>query len=268
MTYALKPETAQQIDAYIAEVKKINGASGTERAFTVNPTVAQNLELQTQQSSHFLSTINIVRVDEQAGDKLGLGISQPIAYRTAGTREPVDPIVLDSSGYLCRKTDFDTHISYRRLDEWAKFPNFQTLLRDAILGQIGRDRIMIGWNGTSAADTTNRTANPLLQDVNIGWIQKLRLAAPARVMSEAIHGTGKVRIGWTGDYVDLDALIFDLLNNLIDPWHRNAFQALGFVVVMSADLNADRLFPLVQAVNPPSEMMALIWPREVRTRLY
>ncbi|WP_298620898.1 phage major capsid protein, P2 family [uncultured Zoogloea sp.] len=256
MTYALKPETAQQIDAYIAEVKKINGASGTERAFTVNPTVAQNLELQTQQSSHFLSTINIVRVDEQAGDKLGLGISQPIAYRTAGTREPVDPIVLDSSGYLCRKTDFDTHISYRRLDEWAKFPNFQTLLRDAILGQIGRDRIMIGWNGTSAADTTNRTANPLLQDVNIGWIQKLRLAAPARVMSEAIHGTGKVRIGWTGDYVDLDALIFDLLNNLIDPWHRNAFQALGFVVVMSADLNADRLFPLVQAVNPPSEMMA------------
>ena len=69
MTYALKPETAQQIDAYIAEVKKINGASGTERAFTVNPTVAQNLELQTQQSSHFLSTINIVRVDEQAGDK-------------------------------------------------------------------------------------------------------------------------------------------------------------------------------------------------------
>ncbi len=256
MTYALKPEAIQQLDAYIAEVKKINGASGSERAFTVNPTVAQNIELKTQESSHFLSTINIVRVDEQAGDKLGLGISQPIAYRTAGTREPVDPIVLDSSGYLCRKTDFDTHISYRRLDEWAKFPNFQTLLRDAILGQIGRDRIMIGWNGTSAADTTNRTANPLLQDVNIGWIQKLRLAAPARVMSEAIHGTGKVRIGLTGDYVDLDALIFDLLNNLIDPWYRNAFEALGFVVVMSDDLNADRLFPLVQTVNPPSELMA------------
>ena len=87
---------------------------------------------------------------------------------------------------------------------------------------------------TSAAATTNPTANPLLQDVNIGWIQKLRIAAPARVMSEAIHGTGKVRIGWTGDYVDLDALIFDLLNNVIDPWHRNAFQELGFVVVMMA----------------------------------
>jgi hypothetical protein len=29
-----------------------------------------------------------------------------------------------------------------------------------------------------------------------------------------------VRIGLTGDYVDLDALVFDLINNIIDPWHR------------------------------------------------
>ncbi len=259
MVYALKPETAQQIDAYIAEVKKINGASGTERAFTVNPTVAQNIELKTQESSHFLSLVNVVQVDEKEGEKIGVGVAnQPLAYRVPSNvgRAPVDPIAMDSSGYFCRQTNFDTHIIYRRLNEWAKFPNFQTLLRDAILGQIGRDRIMIGWNGTSAAATTNPTANPLLQDVNIGWIQKLRIAAPARVMSEAIHGTGKVRIGWTGDYVDLDALIFDLLNNVIDPWHRNAFQKLGFVVVMSHDLNADRLFPLVQTANPPSEMMA------------
>ncbi|GLT22743.1 phage capsid protein [Zoogloea oryzae] len=256
MTYALKPEAIQQLDAYIAEVKKINGASGSERAFTVNPTVAQNIELKTQESSHFLSLINIVRVDEQAGEKIGIGVNQPIAYRTTGMREPVDPTVLDSSGYVCRKTDFDTHITYQHLDQWAKSPNFQQLIRDAILGQIARNRIMIGWNGTSAADTTNRTVNPRLQDVNIGWIQKLRLAAPGRVMSEAIHGTGKVRIGLTGDYVDLDALVFDLLNNIIDPWHRNAFEALGFVAVMSRDLNADRLFPLVQTVNPPSELMA------------
>jgi hypothetical protein len=36
----------------------------------------------------------------------------------------------------------------------------------------------------------------------------------------------------------------------------NALEALGFVVIMSRDLNADRLFPLVQTVKPPSEMMA------------
>lgn len=31
------------------------------------------------------------------------------------------------------------------------------------------DRILVGWNGTSRAATSNPTTNPLRQDVNIGW---------------------------------------------------------------------------------------------------
>lgn len=228
------------------------------QTFAVTPSVAQSLELRVQETSHFLSLINIVQVSEQEGEKIGLGVAnQPLAYRTAsGPRTPIDPIAMDSSGYFCRQTNFDTQITYAQLDQWAKFPNFQRLVRDAILGQVASDRIMIGWNGTSAAATTDRATNPLLQDVNIGWLKKLRLAAPARIISEALPGIGKVRIGLTGDYVDVDALVFDLINNIIDPWHRTALEALGFVVIMSRDLNADRLFPLVQTVQPPSEMMA------------
>jgi len=256
MTYAMRPETIQKLEAYTAEVLKINGATNPARSFAVTPTVEQNIELRTQETSDFLSRINIIRVGETAGEKIGLSVGGPVSYRTTGTRSPVDPIELDSSGYLCRKTDFDTVITYQQLDQWAKFPNFQQLVRNGILQQIGRDRIMIGWKGTSAAATTNRVANPLLQDVNIGWLEKLRLSDPARVISEALPGIGKVRIGLTGDYVDLDALVYDLINNIIDPWHRTALEALGFVVIMSRDLNADRLFPLVQTVQPPSEMMA------------
>lgn len=255
MNYALSPETIQKLNAYTAEVEKINGATNIERTFTVAPTVAQSIELKIQESSHFLSLINVIRVDEEAGDKIGLGINQPIAYRSTGERTTMDPMDMDSSSYLCRKTNFDTQINYRNLDQWAKFPNFQQLIRDAILAQIARDRIMIGWNGTEAAETTDRDANPLLQDVNIGWLKKLRLSAPARVMSEAVAGIGKVRIGMTGDYGDIDALIYDIVNNIIDPWHRNALEQLGFVVIMTRDLNADRLFPLVQTAKPPSEMM-------------
>ena len=256
--HVMKPETREKLDAYTAEIGKINGAKNVAQTFNVTPTVAQSLELRVQETSHFLSLINIVQVSEQEGEKIGLGVAnQPLAYRTAsGPRAPVDAIAMDSSGYFCRQTNFDTQITYAQLDQWAKFPNFQRLVRDAILGQVARDRIMIGWNGTSAAATTNRAVNPLLQDVNIGWLKKLRLAAPARVISEALPGIGKVRIGLTGDYVDLDALVFDLINNIIDPWHRNALAALGFAVIMSRDLNADRLFPLVQTVQPPSEMMA------------
>ena len=256
--HVMKPETREKLDAYTAEIGKINGAKNVAQTFNVTPTVAQSLELRVQETSHFLSLINIVQVSEQEGEKIGVGVAnQPLAYRTAsGPRAPVDPIAMDSSGYFCRQTNFDTQITYAQLDQWAKFPNFQRLVRDAILGQVARDRIMIGWNGTSAAATTNRAVNPLLQDVNIGWLKKLRTAAPARVISEALPGIGKVRIGLTGDYVDLDALVFDLINNIIDPWHRAALEALGFVVITSRDLNADRLFPLVQTVNPPSEMMA------------
>lgn len=256
--YVMKPETREKLAAYTAEIGKINGAKNVAQTFNVTPTVAQSLELRVQETSHFLSLINIVQVSEQEGEKIGLGVAnQPLAYRTAnGPRTPVDPIAMDSSGYFCRQTNFDTQITYAQLDQWAKFPNFQQLVRDAILGQVARDRIMIGWNGTSAAATTDRATNPLLQDVNIGWLKKLRLAAPARVISEALPGIGKVRIGLTGDYVDIDALVYDLINNIIDPWHRNALAALGFAVIMSRDLNADRLFPLVQTVQPPSEMMA------------
>ncbi|MBL8434413.1 MAG: phage major capsid protein, P2 family [Zoogloea sp.] len=257
-THAMTPEAREKLAAYTAEIGKINGVKDVAQTFNVTPTVAQSLERRVQESSHFLSLINIVQVSEQEGEKIGLGVAnQPLAYRTAsGPRTPIDPIAMDSSGYFCRQTNFDTQITYAQLDQWAKFPNFQRLVRDAILARIGLDRIMIGWNGTSAAATTDRAANPLLQDVNIGWLKKLRLAAPARVISEALPGIGKVRIGLTGDYVDLDALVFDLINNIIDPWHRNALAALGFAVIMSRDLNADRLFPLVQTVQPPSEMMA------------
>lgn len=256
--HVMKPETREKLDAYTAEIGKINGAKNVAQTFNVTPTVAQSLELRVQETSHFLSLINIVQVSEQEGEKIGVGVAnQPLAYRTAsGPRTPVDPIAMDSSGYFCRQTNFDTQITYAQLDQWAKFPNFQRLVRDAILGQVASDRIMIGWNGTSAAATTNRAVNPLLQDVNIGWLKKLRLAAPARIISEALPGIGKVRIGLTGDYVDVDALVYDLINNIIDPWHRAALEALGFVVITSRDLNADRLFPLVQTVNPPSEMMA------------
>ena len=256
--HVMKPETREKLDAYTAEIGKINGAKNVAQTFNVTPTVAQSLELRVQETSHFLSLINIVQVSEQEGEKIGVGVAnQPLAYRTAsGPRTPVDPIAMDSSGYFCRQTNFDTQITYAQVDQWAKFPNFQRLVRDAILGQVACDRIMIGWNGTSAAATTDRATNPLLQDVNIGWLKKLRLAAPARIISEALPGIGKVRIGLTGDYVDVDALVFDLINNIIDPWHRNALAALGFVVIMSRDLNADRLFPLVQTVQPPSEMMA------------
>ena len=43
-----------------------------------------------------------------------------------------------------------------------------------------------------------------------------------RVMDEVVDSSGKVNVGATGDYKNLDALVFDAINNLIDPWHRES----------------------------------------------
>lgn len=254
--YVMRPDTLDKIAAYKADICRINGAKSTGQAFSVAPSVAQSIETRVQESSEFLSLINVVEVDEESGEKLMIGVSQPIAYRapTSSTRNPIDPITLDASGYFCRKTDFDTQITYRTLDQWAKFPDFQKRVRDAILKRVGLDRIMIGWNGQSAADTTNRVTNPLLQDVNIGWLKKLRDAAPARVINQIVPGSNKVLVGMTGDYADIDALVLDVFNNIIDPWHRES--QLGFVAIMGADLNADSRFPMLNSTMPASEMMA------------
>ncbi|MDE3330423.1 phage major capsid protein, P2 family, partial [Burkholderia pseudomallei] len=205
-----------------AQIAKLNDTGDVSKKFAVEPTVQQRLETKMQESSEFLKRINILPVLELEGEKLGLSVSGPIASRTDTTkaaRQPIDPTALDSNRYRCEKTDYDTAIPYRKLDMWAKFPDFQQRIRDVILNQGALDRIMIGWNGVKAAATTDRQANPLLQDVNIGWLQQYRERAAQRVLHEGKQA-GKVLVGKAGDYDNLDALVMDIVSSMIDPWFQ------------------------------------------------
>jgi P2 family phage major capsid protein len=136
---------------------------------------------------------------------------------------------------------------------WAKFPDFQTRVRNAIVHRQALDRIMIGFNGTSYAADSDRVTNPLLQDVNIGWLQKYRADAPARVMAEVVAASGAVNVFAGGDYENLDALVFDAVNNLIDVWFR---EDTALVAIMGRDLLADKYFPLINQAQPASEQLA------------
>lgn len=254
----MRNETRKIFDSYLSQLAKLSGVSDATKTFAVDPTVQQRLEKRMQESSEFLGRIGMIGVDEIKGEKVGLGVSSTIAGRTdttgAGVRVPRDVSDLSSDGYECRHTDFDTAVRYAQLDAWAKFPEFQAMLRDAILERQALDRIMIGFNGTSAAATTNRTANPLLQDVNIGWLQKYRTHAPQRVLKDGKEN-GKVRIGTgaTADYNNLDALVYDAIANLIDPWHR---KDPGIVVILGSNLVHDKYFPLINKEQAASEKLA------------
>lgn len=258
----MRNETKFKFNAYLSTLAELNGVPvELSSKFAVEPSVAQTLEDKIQESSAFLQLINIVQVTEQSGQRLGLGVGTTIASTTdtaTKEREPTDPSGLDSIEYKCEQTNFDTSLSYGKLDLWAKFQDFQLRIRNAIVIRQALDRIMIGFNGVKREKTSNRTTYPLLQDVNVGWLEKYRQDAPARVMDKIIDDAGavvsaEIRVGENGDFANLDAVVMDAVNNLIDPWFQDD---TDLVVICGRGLLADKYFPLVNKAQPNSEALA------------
>ncbi|WP_097508780.1 P2 family phage major capsid protein [Escherichia coli] len=222
----MRQETRFKFNAYLSRVAELNGidAGDVSKKFTVEPSVTQTLMNTMQESSDFLTRINIVPVSEMKGEKIGIGVTGSIASTTdtaGGTeRQPKDFSKLASNKYECDQINFDFYIRYKTLDLWARYQDFQLRVRNAIIKRQSLDFIMAGFNGVRRAETSDRSSNPMLQDVAVGWLQKYRNEAPARVMSKVTdeegHTTSEViRVGKGGDYASLDALVMDATNNLI-----------------------------------------------------
>jgi hypothetical protein len=82
---------------------------------------------------------------------------------TTTRRNPTSNESMDPYSYLCRKVNYDYSMSYAQLDAWAHQPNFQPLISAAMARQMSLDRIMMGFNGTSYSDPSDRAANPLFR---------------------------------------------------------------------------------------------------------
>ena len=226
----MKKHTRFAFNAYLQQLARLNNVEVEELSskFTVEPSVQQTLEDQIQQSTAFLTMVNVIGVAEQSGQLLGLGVGSTIAGTTDTTtkeREPTDPTEMVDVEYKCEQTNFDTVLTYAKLDMWAKFQDFQVRIRNAIVKRQALDRIMIGFNGVKRAKTSDRAANPLLQDVNKGWLQKVREDAPDCVMGSTTAEDGTttadpVKVGKGGKYANLDALVYAQSGDL-------SFVALG-----------------------------------------
>ena len=245
---------------YMRQVAKVNGVDDYAQKFNVTPTVQQKLEDRMQESSDFLGRINIIGVTAQEGEAVQIGVSGPIAGRTdtkaEGERETRDVHTTEADRYRCEQTNYDTHIRYATLDAWAHLPDFQRRVAAQILRRQALDRIMVGWNGTSVAANTNLTANPLLQDVNKGWIKKLRDGKAANVISEIAAGSGKIQVGdgvtGANGFTNLDALIYDMTGGL-DPWYQDD---TDLVAICGRKLLSDKYFTIVNGANVATEMVA------------
>lgn len=260
----MRKTTRFKFNAFMSRVAELNGVDTGDmnKKFTVDPSVSQTLMNRVQESSAFLTLINIVPVEEMKGAKIGIGVSGSIASTadTAGgdERETADFSALDSEGYECAQINYDFHLRYNQLDLWARYEDFQSRLRDAIVKRQALDRITIGFNGVKRAKTSNRAQYPMLQDVAVGWLQKYRNNAPTRVMSKILSEDGAVisdviRVGKKGDYANLDALVMDATNTLIAPWFQEDPE---LVVICGRQLLADKYFPLVNQEQANTEQMA------------
>ncbi len=260
----MRNETRDKWDEYLSAQARLNSLplDRVTKQFTVAPVVAQTLENKIQEASDLLKRINVHVVPEQEGQRVGIGVSGPIANRnTSNTvrREPNSPETIEDNGtYRCEQTNSDTYISYARLDAWAGKRDFKNRVTNQIILRRALDRIMVGFNGTSVAAKSDFATNPLLQDVNIGWLQKYRLFSPQRVMGDVSVSTRdeENKLITKGAYGNLDALAFDAVNSLIDPWYQDD---TGLIVICGRKLLADKYFPVLNTVsgsNPHTEALA------------
>lgn len=261
----MENSTRVLFNGYVDRQANLNGVRSDDvaKSFSVEPSVQQRMEKASMESDDFLKKINVFPVKAQEGQKIQIGSKGPIASTSNSSdgnsrRNPVDNHSKEPSTYRCRKTNYDSAVSYSQLDAWSMQPNFQSLISEANARQIALDRIMIGFNGTSYAEKSDRVANPLLQDCGVGWLQKIRNEAPHRIISDVTLTARDEdnKIVAKGTYGNLDAAVFDAKNTLLDKWQR---KSPDLVVILSADLLTSSYFPKLNALsqtNPNSELIA------------
>ncbi|ARF51485.1 phage major capsid protein, P2 family [Pantoea stewartii] len=231
--------------------------------FSVEPSASQRAVSRMQESSALLGRINIVAVDEQQSEKLGLGVGSPLAATGTASqarREPRPVVTLDSDDYRCEQVNTDTFISFSQLDSWACLDGFEERIESQITIRKALHRIMTGFNGVTHAAKSDIDKNPLLQDVNTGWLQHMRSNASQRIISgvSVSRRDADNRIVSPGDYGTIDSLLMEAYRSLLDPWYVDSEE---LVVICGRDMLTRKYFPLINGLGtvPAPNREILSW---------
>lgn len=252
----MNEQTRRLFSTLMARFAATYGVASVERQFTIVPSIAQVLKDKIVEASTFLPKINIVAVDELKGENILGAASSPVTGRTntaeAGKeRTPRNVMGLSKYSFELAQTNADVALPYRLVDAWAKFPDFAERYARYVRERMASDMEIIGWHGASAADDTDLTANPLLQDVNKGWMQYMRDNLPANILVQGAT-EGEIRIGEGGDWPNLDVAVNDLLQGIPEYMRQN------LVALIGADLIAHEKSALYAAVGSQPTEKALL----------
>lgn len=266
----MKNSTREKYDAWCllqASQNKLNSSKLDGISFSLTPSASQTIVDKMQESADLLKQINILEVDEQEEESIGL-TSVPLSSTNNSTteaRHPVQGCTAETDRYRCEQVNTDTYVSYEKLDQWAGLDNFFGHMESQIYRRQALDVILTGIYGTHHAAKSDITANPLLQDVNTGWLEKWRRNASARV----VNGVSVSRrnnaniIESSGDYGTIDSLTMEAYQELLDPWHTGDSD---LVVICNLSLITGKYYPFVNnlGVTPNKELLAFALQNENR----
>lgn len=244
-----------QADLFGGRVDGLKYSSGP-----IDPAIAQRLERKIQETSSLLKKINLLLVPEKKGQKVGLSAAVFAASRTDTSnnqtpREPVYLGSLDKNDYELFQTNYDTFIRFDTMSAWRyAAPEFRSKYMGVVAEATGNARVKVGWNGKTAAKTTDRAKNG--EDVNRGWLEAIRQDAPDT------QPKGQVKIGCdeTGkrlpdaDFATLDGFIFDLHMTKMHPAHQNS---PGLVAIVGHELYNRHNLGLFEQSGAATERNAL-----------
>lgn len=227
----MKNETRELFNSMCKNIAKTYGIQDVTKLFSATPSIEQKLMDKIVESNGFLQKINIVAVDDLQGEKIFGSVTGIVGKRTNTTdkdRQTKGPLNLDTNGYKCEKTEYDVHINYAQIDAWARYPDLYKRFVGYTRKAISLARIRTGFYGLSAETETDGDTNPNGEDLNIGWIQKLRDFNEGTQVFDEGETDGEIRIGGSGDYANLDAFVHGV-TELIDDKHREGGDLVAIV---------------------------------------
>lgn len=224
------------------------------QGFAVAPAAVQHMYDEIALDSEFLQKINLVGKTEKLGELIGLstGLIGSNTDTSDGrkTRKPKSIHSLTGRRYTLEKTNFDVFLRYDEIDQWAHIAaDFPARINKKVAQSIAISLITIGMNGKTRARDSDAQANPLLQDVAKGWLQKMREENPTRVLGWQTGqvGTAKKEVEYgagAADYKNLDAVVTDALNELMDERHADRND---FVVIANRQTVGDKYLRIINA---------------------
>lgn len=206
----------QAFSLFKEQQSKLHGVSVdfiTEgKMFSVSPKVERTWFKNLYANDDLLSKIHTGTCKEKICEDIGLVTPTGIIsgrVNNADRKNPRQPRKIGSTDgiqYQTATTHFDTYIPYSTLNDWATEPEFQKLVNAFYFEQKNVEIRMIGWNGTHKADVTDPEKFELGQDVNIGWLQRVREHKPSHVFKDKLLDDA-LTVGKTGTFKNLDDLV-------------------------------------------------------------